>query len=156
MSFTPPAPPWLRLPFHCYITPATAPLPTRNPGHQQNCVLRKRRQRTWRSKTSHYSSRRFSAGVCPDSDHHTRREIAWAWLCLIFFFFSFFFPFSLFADPGKKCGEQGRENRGTGEKRGWVSADSRADRDLQQTCSSGAPQEMKLHLEQGEEEVTWR
>lgn len=82
MSFTPLALPWLRLPSHCYITSATAPPLTRNPGHKQNWVLRKWRQWIWRSKTSHYSNRSFSAGVCPDSHHQTWREIAWAWLHL--------------------------------------------------------------------------
>lgn len=40
-----------------------------------------------------------------------------------------------------------------GVKRGRVSADSRAERDPQQRCCSGALQEMKLHPEQREEEV---
>lgn len=37
-----------------------------------------------------------------------------------------------------------------------MSSDSEAVRDLQQRDCRGALQEMKLHLEQEEEEVTWR
>lgn len=135
MSFTPPAPPWLRLPSHCYITPATAPLLTRNPGHQQNCVLRKWRQRTWRSKTSHYSSRRFSAGVCPDSDHQTRREIAWAWLHLIYLFFHRFLFLLIWE---RNVENRGGKTEGRGRRRDeWVQT-----AEPTEICSRGAVVEL--------------
>lgn len=44
MSFTPPSPPWLRLPSYCYLMQATAPLLTWNPAHKQNLLLGKWRQ----------------------------------------------------------------------------------------------------------------
>ena len=146
MSFTPPALPWLRLLSYCYIVPATSPLLTMNQAHKQNWIFTKWRQRIWRSKTSHYSSRSFSSGVCPDSDHQTRREIAWGWLHLFFF-------------HAEEEGKKWREKRGKtekGVKLGRASAGSRAERDPQQRCCGGALQEMKLHLEQGEEEIMWR